>query len=428
MKFRPFIAFISVFLLLGVSTPPQMAYASDPCDPRIEGWTYNEACGEILTVFTKHAAADRDAFSTAQVDVGLQDVRVDFHFQVVAPWGFSTIDIQCDDNPKDQTVFGLEVRGGDLSTLRSYFKADGVTLPFPIVVREFQVAGAETAFELEGHIVIPKGTMPFEGGCYQSLLGPLQYNGAPSAGDDGNSPFNVIQTTTSANSGNPQSSNLRGQQLFASPSPSSGSQGSGVSRFPEAVLGSSKMYVNGKEVPLETKNSSESELEAETDDGISIVISTRNTSSASSSNSGKSGPLTLPRGMATRVRASGFAPNSQITFWLFSTPTKLSEVTTDANGEIDLEFTLPDTIEIGDHNLQVSGEHIDGSSRDLVIGVSVVEEKISDQENSSKAEPGSQGQNKTVFWALGALLLAGLIVATVVIGRRAKVTRRIPKA
>jgi hypothetical protein len=187
------------------------------------------------------------------------------------------------------------------------------------------------------------------------------------------------------------------------------------------------MYVNGQEVKLVTKKSSESEIQASTEDGISVVISTTPNSSASSSNSRNPGALALTRGIASRIRASGFAPNSRITLWLFSTPTKLSEVSTDAKGEIDVEFTLPDTIETGDHNLQVSGEHIDGSSRDLVLGVSVVEEENGAQ-NSSKAESGPQDQNQTVLWALGALLLAGLIVAAVVIGRRTKVTKRIPKA
>jgi hypothetical protein len=137
--------------------------------------------------------------------------------------------------------------------------------------------------------------------------------------------------------------------------------------------------------------------------------------------------LSLIRGLASRIRATGFAPNSLITLWLFSTPTKLSEVMTDANGEINLEFTLPDTIATGEHNLQVSGEHSDGSKRDLVMGVSVVEEKVGVQK-TSKAESGPQDQNQLVFWVLGALLLAGLSVAAVVIGRRIKVTKRNPKA
>jgi hypothetical protein len=186
------------------------------------------------------------------------------------------------------------------------------------------------------------------------------------------------------------------------------------------------MYVNGQEVQLESKKSSETELEAKSEDGISIVISTPNTPSVSSNSSVKSSALALIRGIASRIRASGFAPNSLITLWLFSTPTKLSEVVSDANGEIDLEFTLPETIEAGDHNLQVSGKHIDGSSRDLVIGVSVVEETISAQD-SSKSEPEPQVQNLTVFWALGALLLAGLIATSVVFARKTRVVKRTSK-
>jgi len=458
MDIRPKIALTSILLLLGMSITPQAAFASDPCDPRLEGWTYSDACDEILSIFTRYASPSTDTFSTTQVDVGSSSARVDYHLQLVAPWGFSTIKAVCGNLTSDQwlwsdqplvfsdrqTVFGLEITGGDLSTLRSYFQADGVTLSFPLVVREFQVAGAEVAFELEGHVVIPKGTTPFEGQCQGFTYGPMQHNGDGSGGAEGELPFNVISTTPSANSGNsaqstptPSATNdptkIWGPQLFASPSPTTGSQISAgpqtpsVARFPEAVLGTTKMYVNGQEVQVESKKSSETELEASTEDGISIVISSPNTPSAGSSNSGKPGALALIRGLASRIRASGFAPNSLITLWLFSTPTKLSEVMTDANGEINLEFTLPDTIATGEHNLQVSGEHSDGSKRDLVMGVSVVEEKVGVQK-TSKAESGPQDQNQLVFWVLGALLLAGLSVAAVVIGRRIKVTKRNPKA
>jgi hypothetical protein len=236
-------------------------------------------------------------------------------------------------------------------------------------------------------------------------------------------PFNVLRTSPVANQGNTSTtpsptpfreSTLYGPNLFASPAPSG--QASGPVRFPEAVAGATKMYVNGKEVKLDTKKSSESELEATTEDGISVVISSSNNSRGTSSNSNNRGALALTRGTSSQIRASGFAPNSPITLWLFSTPTKLSEVITDANGEINFEFSLPDTIEVGEHNLQVSGKHFDGSSRDLVIGVSVIEEEI-----------GSKDQNQTAGWVLGALLVAALIASALVSGRRMKVIKRNPK-
>lgn len=447
MKFRPNIALTSMFILLGVSITPQAAYSSDPCDHRLQGWTYNADCGEAVDFYTRYAFGDTNIISASQVDVGSRDARIDFHLQIVAPYGLSGSALMCGDLTEQQTfwngqpivfssqqtVFGFEIQGSDPSTIRSYFQAGGVSLPFPIVVREFEVPGKEVAFELEGHVVIPKGTAPFQGRCDEFHHGSLTFDGRYSGGPEGSMPFNVLRTASAGNQGNTSAtpsptpfreSTLYGPNLFASPAPSG--QASGPVRFPEAVAGDTKMYVNGQEVKLVTKKSSESEIQASTEDGISVVISTTANSSASSSNSRNPGALALTRGIASRIRASGFAPNSRITLWLFSTPTKLSEVSTDAKGEIDIEFTLPDTIETGDHNLQVSGEHIDGSSRDLVLGVSVVEEENGAQ-NSSKAESGPQDQNQTVLWALGALLLAGLIVAAVVISRRTKVTKRISK-
>jgi hypothetical protein len=450
MKFRPNIALTSIFILLGVGVTPQAAYGSDPCDQRLQGWTYNADCGEVVEFYTKYASSSTDTISTTQVDVGSQDARIDFHLQIVAPYGLYGSAIMCGEITEQQrssfwagepfvfsgqqTAFGFEIFGSDPSTVRSYFRADGVSLAFPIVIREFEVPGAEVAFELEGHIIMPKGTAPFQGRCQGFHHGSLTFEGRYSGGPEGELAFNVLRTPPETNQGTtsttPSPQTFRDDSnpwsnLFASPAPVG--QASGPVRFPEAVAGDTKMYVNGQQVKLVTKKSSESEIQASTEDGISVVISTTANSSASSSNSRNPGALALTRGVASRIRASGFAPNSRITLWLFSTPTKLSEVRTDAMGEIDIEFTLPDSIETGDHNLQVSGEHIDGSSRDLVLGVSVVEEENGDQ-NSSKAESGPQDQNQTVLWALGALLLAGLIVAAVVIGRRTKVTKRIPKA
>jgi hypothetical protein len=214
-----------------------------------------------------------------------------------------------------------------------------------------------------------------------------------------------------------------GPNLFASPAPSG--EASSPVRFPEAVAGATKMYVNGKEVKLDTKKSSESVLEAVTEDGISVVISKPTASSATSSDSNDSGALVLTLGTASQIRASGFAPNSPITLWLFSTPTKLSEVITDANGEINFEFTLPNTMEVGEHNLQVSGLHIDGSSRDLVIGVSVEKEDVIGV-SVVKEDFGSQDQNQTAAWVIGALLVAALIASAVVGGRRIKVIKQPP--
>jgi hypothetical protein len=443
-----------MFILLGASITPQAAYASDPCDQRLQGWTYNADCGESVEFYSRYGGAT-NAISDWQVDVGSEEVRIDLHVQIVAPFGLAGSALMCGDLTPNQslfksagisfgtgeavtfsnrqTVFGYEIEGSDPSTIRSYFQVNGVSLPFPVVVREFTVAGAEVAFELEGHVVIPKGTAPFNGRCNEAHHSAYTFAGLYSGGPEGEYPFNVLRTSitpSSTPSPTPSPESWRNSNpwsnLFASPSPSLGSQTPGVVRFPEAVAGDTKMYVNGQEVKLVTKKSSESEIQASTEDGISVVISTTANSSASSSNSRNPGALALTRGKASRIRASGFAPNSRITLWLFSTPTKLSEVSTDAKGEIDIEFTLPDSIETGDHNLQVSGEHIDGSSRDLVLGVSVVEEENGAQ-NSSKAESGPQDQNQTVLWALGALLLAGLIVAAVVISRRTKVTKRISK-
>lgn len=58
-------------------------------------------------------------------------------------------------------------------------------------------------------------------------------------------------------------------------------------------------------------------------------------------------------------------PNAPFNLTLYSTPTSLGTVTTDANGEINSTFTIPTTVEPGYHTLHARGEAITGELIDI---------------------------------------------------------------
>jgi hypothetical protein len=175
-----------------------------------------------------------------------------------------------------------------------------------------------------------------------------------------------------------------------------------IGELPQVGPGKSTMLVNGVENSLDTQRMGNSLFRTATSDGLSVDIIQQSGSSPTSN--AKSAP-TFTRGQATRLSGKGFAPNSLVVVWLFSTPTKLGETQADSNGNFDFEVMINDELQGDNHTLQVSGEHADGTTRALMIGVNV---------------DGSSNQNLILTLALGGLFGSGMIVAAVAVKKRLK--------
>jgi len=143
-------------LLVGLS--PLVAHSSDPCDFRVDGWTFDPSCGALFEDTTT---------ITNFVDVRNQDGRISFSMRIVAPYGFSEISYSCGGRD-GQTEFGITVRGGGLTTYATWGRADGNALPFPVTLTEYPMAGIQKSFEISGYFVVPKGTKSVEGACSHS--------------------------------------------------------------------------------------------------------------------------------------------------------------------------------------------------------------------------------------------------------------------
>jgi len=105
----------------------------------------------------------------------------------------------------------------------------------------------------------------------------------------------------------------------------------------------------------------------------------------------------------------GFLPGTLATVWLFSDPTLVSTVTVDEDGQFAAEFLVDARlIAPGEHTLQVQGVGYDGFIKAANLGVLVEQPMAVTSESASSM----------LFWILGLVLLALVIVFWFVIARR----------
>jgi alpha-tubulin suppressor-like RCC1 family protein len=111
------------------------------------------------------------------------------------------------------------------------------------------------------------------------------------------------------------------------------------------------------------------------------VAGTSSSISASSSNSrvaeiSADGYLMLRAGEKITARAQGFAGETSIQLWLYSTPTKLGEGITDQKGAYVTEQTLPESTEPGDHRLVLSAKNVDGKTVTVAFATRVIDRSL----------------------------------------------------
>jgi hypothetical protein len=140
------------------------------------------------------------------------------------------------------------------------------------------------------------------------------------------------------------------------------------------------------------------------------------------------GALIVVQGTTVQVSGSGFAPNSVVDVWIYSTPTQLGTVTTDAQGAFTATFDVPSSIPAGDHTIKVDGKTSAGELSTVSFGVRVLpksQEASVDTVNPSPTATNSAGlsessslMNSTTGMVLGAILLLLLLGFFLIAARR----------
>jgi len=82
------------------------------------------------------------------------------------------------------------------------------------------------------------------------------------------------------------------------------------------------------------------------------------------------GNLVVNEGDKLVVDAAGYAPDADVSVWLYSSPTRLGVIAADSDGKVSGSFDLPSDLEVGDHRLVLSGENPNGVKALLGLGLS----------------------------------------------------------
>lgn len=88
----------------------------------------------------------------------------------------------------------------------------------------------------------------------------------------------------------------------------------------------------------------------------------------------KNGNLHFNVGDSVVVEASGYTPGRDVEIWMFSTPTRLGQLTADATGNIRGTFVVPNSLPSGNHRVVLGGVNKNGQK--VVLGVGVAFGKI----------------------------------------------------
>jgi hypothetical protein len=111
------------------------------------------------------------------------------------------------------------------------------------------------------------------------------------------------------------------------------------------------------------------------------------------------------------VEADGFEAGNVVDVWMYSSPTRLGQLTVDALGAIRGSFLLPESLESGDHRVVLDGQNNRGQDVVLGIGVSV-----------GDVEQSSLWSRLLIIVPVSFAILAALIIPTTLRRRRKEAT------
>jgi len=102
----------------------------------------------------------------------------------------------------------------------------------------------------------------------------------------------------------------------------------------------------------------------------SLILNTQNP--AGQRNGLFDGQLSFSTADDIRFTVKGLKPNSLVEVYLFSNPTYVGQVMTDANGNVNGTLPAPDNLPVGSHTLQLGGYLKDGSVTHVSVKVAIV--------------------------------------------------------
>jgi len=139
-----------------------------------------------------------------------------------------------------------------------------------------------------------------------------------------------------------------------------------VPEIAEAAPGEAAILVGGEPVESTVTRSNDQLVISAGDMAATISGITADGAVAPLDNDGN---IRLSEGDQIQVEASGFAPNSDVEVWLFSTPTLLGTVTVNAQGTATATFPLPRGADSGNHRVALNGMNVSGEDASFAVGI-----------------------------------------------------------
>jgi hypothetical protein len=112
-----------------------------------------------------------------------------------------------------------------------------------------------------------------------------------------------------------------------------------------------------------------------TSDGLRVVIAARKKTDDPKSFNSRGMPI-FTAGDFFLIAGGGLMPNTVASTWLFSTPTKLGELRTNARGSFEESYPIGDNFPPGDHTAQLNAIAPDGTLRVLEVKVEIVAPEV----------------------------------------------------
>lgn len=107
------------------------------------------------------------------------------------------------------------------------------------------------------------------------------------------------------------------------------------------------------------------------------------------------------------VEAEGYEHGGVVDVWMYSTPTRLGQLTVAQLGTIKGSFLLPESLETGDHRVVLDGQNNQG--QDVVIGIGI---------SIGEVTQNSLGSRLVIIIPVSLAILAALIIPTTLRRRR----------
>jgi hypothetical protein len=174
--------------------------------------------------------------------------------------------------------------------------------------------------------------------------------------------------------------------------------------------------IGGREVVVNTVSSSSNQVALQFPGGVELVIKSSTPSVFIPATTSGNSRLQVVREGIVALQGSSFAADSLVDVTIFSEPTKLGVVTTDANGVFSSELVIPPSIPAGPHTIKLDGVTPEGELFTVSVGVDVLNPRYVDVANELSDSIASDSPSDSIASAASTKIPLMLLLLVMLLG------------